>query len=158
MANKIIILRGLQGSGKTSWARQWVMEDPTQRVRFNCDDIRNMLGKYWVPGREGLIEGIYLSFLEQATANGYDIVIDNMNLNDKYIKEIETFVAETNEWLSQSPSNYTYEIEVNDSFLDVPLETCIERDSLRDNPIGEKVIRDTFNKYKDRIPQWKNLN
>ena len=55
---KIILCRGIQGSGKTTWAKQWVLEDPEHRVRFNNDDIRNMLGKYWVPSREGLIKDL----------------------------------------------------------------------------------------------------
>ena len=40
---KIVLCRGIQGSGKTTWAKQWVLEDPEHRVRFNNDDIRNML-------------------------------------------------------------------------------------------------------------------
>lgn len=52
---KIILCRGIQGSGKTTWAKQWVLEDPEHRVRFNNDDIRNMLGKYWVPSREEIV-------------------------------------------------------------------------------------------------------
>ena len=55
----ILILRGLQGSGKTTFAKEWVNKDPESRVRFNRDDIRNMLGKYWVPKRESLITDIY---------------------------------------------------------------------------------------------------
>lgn len=43
---KIIICRGIQGSGKSTWAKQWCHEDPEHRVRFNNDDIRNMLGDY----------------------------------------------------------------------------------------------------------------
>ena len=43
---KIILCRGIQGSGKSTWAKQWALEDPEHRVRFNNDDIRNMLGKY----------------------------------------------------------------------------------------------------------------
>lgn len=53
--SKIILCRGIQGLGKTTWAKQWVLEDPEHRVRFNNDDIRNMLGKYWVPSREHLV-------------------------------------------------------------------------------------------------------
>mgnify|MGYP003455142708 FL=1 len=49
--NKLILTRGIQGSGKTTWARQWVAEDPDSRVRINNDDLRNMLGNYWVVGR-----------------------------------------------------------------------------------------------------------
>lgn len=30
-----------------------------------------------------------------------------------------------------------------------PLQDCIERDSKRPNPIGEEVIRKTYERYKD---------
>lgn len=32
-----------------------------------------------------------------------------------------------------------------------PLQECIDRDSKRPNPIGEEVIRKTYEKYKDII-------
>lgn len=151
----ILILRGLQGSGKTTFAKQWVNEDPENRIRFNRDDIRNMLGLYWVPSREDLVTNIYWNTIQSAMAYGYDIVIDNMNLDDRYIKEIEEFVTEVNNWLKGS--DIEYEIQVKDFFY-VSLQTCITRDSQRENPIGEMVIRRTFNKYKDKIVQWKYLN
>lgn len=44
--SKLIITRGLPASGKSTWAKQWVLEDPEHRVRINQDDIRLMLGKY----------------------------------------------------------------------------------------------------------------
>lgn len=116
-----------------------------------------MLGKYWIPSREGLIDSMYWDFLTQATTSGYDIVIDNMNLNEKYIDEIKEFVEETNSWLRQSILDIQYEIEVKD-FFNVPLQTCIDRDAQRENPIGERIIRNTFNKYKDKISPWKYLN
>ena len=42
-----------------------------------------------------------------------------------------------------------YELEIKDFFI--PLQDCIERDSKRPNPIGEEVIRKTYNRYKDII-------
>lgn len=144
---KIIVLRGIQGSGKTTWAKQWVSEDPEHRVRFNRDDIRNMLGKYWMPSRENLITVMYYEFLNKAMLDGYDIVIDNMNLNPNCITEIETEVQDFNEWIPLFPTKLRYEIEIKD-FFDVSLEECIERDSKREHPIGEPVIRNTYNKYK----------
>ena len=88
--------------------------------------------------------------MDEAMLAGYDIVIDNMNLNKKTLKEIEDLVKEFNEWIALSPlaESHRYEIEYK-SFLDTPLEVCIERDSKRENPIGEKVIRDLYAKYKD---------
>ena len=154
MKRKIIILRGLQGSGKTTEAKKIVNEDPEHWVRFNRDDIRNMLGKYWVPSREDLIDDVYFGFLGSTLRKGYNIVIDNMNLNEKYVKEIQ----ELADWFNSFDSSiYKYEIEVKD-FFHVPLQTCIDRDAQRENPIGEKVIRSTFNKYKDKIAQWKHLD
>ncbi len=40
-----------------------------------------------------------------------------------------------------------YDLEFKNFFI--PLEECIERDSKRPNPIGEEVIRKTYEKYKD---------
>ena len=150
---KVLILRGLQGSGKSTFAKQWVNEDPEHRVRFNRDDVRNMLGKYWVPSRESLINSIQNDFLSSALYQGYDIVIDNMNLNEKYIKEIKAFVQG---WNNVSDS-HVYDIEIKD-FFHVPLQTCIDRDAQRENPIGENVIRNTYNKSKNSIIPSKYLN
>lgn len=154
---KILVLRGLQGSGKSTFARQWVNEDPEHRVRFNRDDVRNMLGKYWVPSREKLINSIYDGFLNGAMDKGYNIVIDNMNLDEKYLEDIQEDI----DWFNANTHhdkevNWRYEMEVKDFFL-VPLEVCIERDAQRENPIGEKVIRNTYNKYKHKILPWRCL-
>lgn len=151
MKKKILVLQGLQGSGKTHLAKEWVSESPKTRVRFNRDDIRNMLGPYWVPEREELINYIYINFLSLAMAKGYDIVIDNMNLNKKAIAEIENEVKIYNEWIKSGHVGWKYEIEYK--FLNTPLEECIKRDSRRENPIGETVIRNTYEKYKDVIDE-----
>lgn len=149
---KIILCRGIQGSGKTTWAKQWVLEDPEHRVRFNNDDIRNMLGKYWVPSREQLVLELKKQFIRSSMLMGYDIVIDNMNLNPKEVKFYETFVKTYNQAVEEiarildSQDDSEYELEFKD-FL-IPLQDCIERDSKRPNPIGEEVIRKTYEKYK----------
>ena len=145
MIKKIIVLQGIPASGKSTWARQWVSEDPEHRVRFNSDDIRNMLGVYWVPSREGLINNIYNTFIHNAMFGRYDIVLDNMNLNKKTLDEIEKEVRDFNK-LSM---DFEYQIEYK-SFLDTPLEVCIERDSKRETAIGEKAIRSIYAKYKDQ--------
>ena len=143
--NKLILTRGIQGSGKTTWARQWVEEDPENRVRINNDDIRNMLGKYWVTSRENLVSSIKKNMAEEAINRGYDIVVDNMNLNPKEILFWKDMVKMAN----MNPDGYQYEIEFKDFFI--PLEECIRRDAMRPNPIGEKVIRETWKRYKHFI-------
>lgn len=142
---KLIICRGIQGSGKSTWAKQWCHEDPEHRVRFNNDDIRNMLGDYWVTSREKLVTAMYKLFIYQSMDREYNIVIDNMNLNPKTIKELEEIVNSHNETAEETAGMVKYEIEYKDFFI--PVEECIRRDSMRPNPIGAKVIKDTWKRY-----------
>jgi predicted kinase len=140
---RIILCRGIQGSGKSTWAKQWVLEDPEHRVRFNNDDIRNMLGKYWVPSRERIVTEIKKDFMINAMELGYDIVIDNMNLNSNEVTYYKDLAASTSRLISP------YVVEFKDFFI--PLEVCIERYSKRENPVGEEIIRATYERYKHII-------
>ena len=142
---KLILTRGIQGSGKSTFAKAWVNEDPEHRVRINNDDIRNMLGPYWVTSREKLVSSIKKNMAEEAINRGYDIVVDNMNLNAKEILFWKDMIKTAN----MDPDGYQYEIEFKDFFI--PLEECIRRDAARPNPIGEKVIRETWKRYKHFI-------
>lgn len=139
---KLILCRGIQASGKSTWAKAWVKEDPEHRVRFNNDDIRNMLGDYWVPSREHIVTYMKQAFIKSAMANGYNIVIDNMNLNPKEVAWYQTMVA-------SDESEYIYEIEYKDFFI--PVEECIRRDAMREQPMGAKVIKDTWRRYQTFI-------
>jgi tRNA uridine 5-carbamoylmethylation protein Kti12 len=126
---KIILCRGIQGSGKTTWAKH--------RVRFNNDDIRNMLGKYWIPSREPMVAAMKDGFVEEAILLRLDMVVDNMNNN----KEIEYW----KNWANL----HNYDLEFKN------FQDCIERDSKRPNPIGEEVIRKTYEKYKNILEDGK---
>ena len=149
---KIILTRGIQGSGKTTWAKKWTEEDPEHRVRWNNDDFRRMLGKYWVPKREVIVSSTELHFINDVMCYGYDIVIDNMNLNPKYYEFVKKIIEDFN-YMVTEPEQYTLEFK---DFVDISLEECIERDSKRENPIGEDIITNTYNKHKDVIENIKN--
>ena len=152
IVHKIILTRGVPGSGKSTWAKQWVLKNPTQRVRWNNDDIRRMLGKYWVPEREELIASIKSAFLEKAMSSGYDIVIDNMNLNPK---EEAYFVILVETFNDQHP-DFKYELSFK-NFFDISLEECIRRDSCRvgTERLGKNTITEIYNRYKERIDELK---
>ena len=139
--NKLIICRGIPASGKTFWAKQWVLEDPEHRVRINQDDIRLMLGKYWVPSREELVQHIQKEALIEALERDYDIVIDNTNLNKKVLDFYRALVID----------HGNHAIEFKD-FFDTPLSVCIERDKNRDVQVSEKIIRNFYNNYKNIYP------
>lgn len=156
MKKKLILTRGIQGSGKTTHAKKWVEESPTSRIRINNDDLRNMFGPYWIPEREDLVSNTKRSIAIDAIQKGYDIIVDNMNLNPKEVKFWQTIVDTHNNYITDPNIvqlawvQWEYEIEFKD-FFDISLEECIERDSLRENPIGENVIRNTYEKYKELI-------
>jgi len=137
---KLIVTRGLPASGKSTWARAWVLEDPKTRVRVNRDDIRKLLGPYWVPTREKLVTRIEDDMTYTALLFGYDVIVDatNLKITDRF-DEIVEGVEISNE--------VKIIIEWKD-FTDVSLETCIERDKLRtgDDRVGEEVIRGMYNK------------
>ena len=149
---KIILTRGIQGSGKSSWAKKWAEEDPEQSDRRNNDDFRRMIGKYWVPKREVIVSSTELHFINDVMCYGYDIVIDNMNLYPKYYEFVKRIIDDFNYMVTES-EQYTLEFK---DFVDVSLEECIERDSKRENPIGADIITNTYNKYKDIIEKITN--
>ncbi len=128
---ELIITKGLPGSGKTTWAKAWVLEDPKNRVRVNRDDIRHMLGPYWVPSREQLVSKMEESMILHGLIYRYSVVVDATN-----------FKFDVSRY-----SNDKLKL-VHQDFTDVPLETCIERDAKRGvGMVGKKVIEDMYNKY-----------
>ena len=116
-----------------------------------------MLGKYWIPSREKLVLNLKKLFIMSSMMAGYDIVIDNMNLNPKEVEFYKTHIEEHNQIMEELneetklnfQDDFKYELEFKDFFI--PLQECIERDSKRPNPIGEEVIKKTYEKYKDII-------
>lgn len=145
---RIILTRGTPASGKSTWAKQEVLKDPEHSVRINRDDLRNMSGQYWVPAREDYIISCRNQLLNLAICIGFDtIILDGMNLNPKDFEYVSLVVDKANEIIKDTKNQYKIEIK---DFTNVPLNVCIERDSKRENPLGEKVIRDIFNKYQTR--------
>lgn len=134
---KLILVRGIQASGKTTWAKQWVSEDPEHRVRISYDDARRECGVYWIPSREHYIRACTIEKLRLALTCGYDVVIDNMNLSPNSVQAY-ILMAEV------------YGAKIENVEFRTPLEVCLERDSKRtgDERIGEDVIRATYERYK----------
>lgn len=148
---KLILTRGIPGSGKSTWAKAWVAEDPEHRVRLNWDDMRNMMGPYWVPSREPINKHMLWAGLNMAAycTRPYDIVIDNMNLNPKDWKQYEEWITTYNQSMNSDETNTQYVLEFKDFFIS--LDECIRRDTMRANPIGEKTIKDIWRRYKHFI-------
>ena len=144
---RIILTRGIPASGKSTWAKQEVLKDPEHSIRINRDDLRNMSGKYWVPAREKYITACKSTILINAINFKFNtIIIDEMNLNPKETEYLKGIISMMNDTFKDNNDKYIIEIK---DFTNVPLNVCLERDSKRENPIGENVIRGIFNKYKE---------
>lgn len=141
--NRLIICRGLPASGKTTWAKEWVLKNPEHRVRINQDDIRLMLGKYWVPAREPIVVAIQQEAVIAAMNFGVDIVIDNTNLNKKVV---DAYI--------QVAEKFKYTVECED-FFNISLGECLRRNGIRnaslpkDMQIADTVIIGMYERYKD---------
>ena len=135
---KLILTVGIPASGKSTWAKQFVSESPLTRVRVNRDDIRNMLGKYWVPQREDLVSTIEEKSVRGALMADYTVILDATNLNPNYLEE----------WVEISKA---YQVEIEYKPFYISLEEAIKRDALRENPVGEKTITNFYNKYNGKF-------
>lgn len=131
---ELIICRGLPASGKSTWAKAWVLEDAKNRIRVNRDDIRRMLGPYWVPSREKLVTLYESLAVEHGLKEGYSVIIDATNL-----RSIDRFLHIINHL---TYSNIIVPIVIK-SFIDISVEECIKRDLQRpkEEQVGEAVIR-----------------
>src|SRR3990167_687315 len=138
--NKVIITKGLPGSGKTYWAKQMVADHPNSYKIVCKDDLRAMLdsGK-WSPDSEKLILIIRNSIIIQALGHKKHVIIADTNLAPKHEQQIRALV----EGLA--------EVEIKD-FTDVPLETCIKQDLMREKSVGKDVIMEMYNRYLKPAP------
>lgn len=147
---KVILTVGLPASGKSSWAREY--QSIQEKVKIvSKDNLREMLdcGRH-TPTSENFILKVRNSIILEAIKNRFNIVVDDTNLNPIHLKSIQKLVEDFN----KNDDYNDYDIKVETKFFNVPLEECIKRDSLREKSVGEKVIRDMYNKY---IDKWEDL-
>lgn len=136
---ELVLLRGLQGSGKTTFAHEWVAQDPDWRFRVNRDDIRkSAYNMYWGLSHhmEGTISLAEAAQAEAALNAGLSVIIDATNLRARTVKD----------WYAVA-NKLGVKVRVHD--LLTPLEECIVNDMKRDKKVGEDVIRN----YNDRFFQ-----
>lgn len=125
------ITRGLPGSGKTTFARQWVARSPATRTRVNRDDLRTMMYGAAIDltqEQEDLVTTASQALVRNLLALGLDVIADDTNLLRQYVEQWRAFAEQC---------FADFELHV----LDTPVEVCAARDAARERSIGEDAIR-----------------
>lgn len=137
---KVLILKGLPASGKTTYAKELVAKGNWKRI--NKDDLRAMLdSEFHSKKNEKFINNLKLTIMSGAIASGWNVVIDDTNFFPQHEENIRNTIKEVKDF-------YKIPVEIIVKFFDTPLEECIARDATRgDKMVGEKVIRGMHDRY-----------
>lgn|SRR5574343_443674 len=132
----LVCTLGIPGSGKTTWAKEFLKENP-EWVRVNRDDIRDMFSENYKFSKsiEDIITKAQLAIISDLLKSGINVICDDTNLNPNTQKKFQELC---------SSIGVNYKIQ---DFRSVPLSVCIERDSKRKRPVGATVIGHFFAKY-----------
>ena len=138
MKPKIIITYGLPASGKSTWSKKMVEDNPDSYVRVNKDDLRAMMfnGEF-TEKRERFIEEVQEQIIFQVIDMHKNVIVDNTHIAKKWIKYMKGLATEINAGFAIKR-------------FDTPVEVCIERDSKRKGQqhVGKDVIMKMYNEMK----------
>lgn len=127
---KIILMVGVPGAGKTTLSQKIVAKGFHY---MNADTIRHELyGNALIQGSAEEVFRLFFERLEEVMKSGVNIIVDNTNLNPRERAPI-----------LERAKQFGYE-DVQLWLLDVPLETCVERNKMREKEVPEEIVR---NKY-----------
>lgn len=133
---KVILLKGLPASGKSTYAKALVDESPNSYKRINNDDFRKMLDNgHYSPSMEKFIKKAVDALVLLALEEGKHVILDNTHLSESSVNRIKELVKGK------------AEVIIEDKFLEVPLETCIKNDLKRLESVGKDVIVEMHEKY-----------
>lgn len=138
---KLIMLKGLPGSGKSTWAKEYVSKNPGW-VRINKDSLREMMGSYRTGKDESLILAWRDILIMSSLRKGKNVIVDDTNFHPQHEEKIKGMI-----YSEQATVDPLFVCDIEVKFFDVPLEQCIKNDLKRPNSVGEKVIRKMWRDY-----------
>ena len=122
----LILLVGIPGSGKTTYAKKYIEENPNT-VHLSSDNIRAELwGNEATQGDNNEVFSLMQSRAIDSLNNGQSVVYDATNITRKDRSYI----------ISLCPKFAKIECHI----IWASIETCIERDAARERTVGKEVI------------------
>lgn len=138
---KVILMRGLPGSGKSTYAKQLVDNNPGMYKRINRDDLRAMFDNGTTnKSNEKFIKQVRDMLIVKALEDGKHVIVDDTNLSETNETRIKQLVHQFNK-----EHNDNVAVEVKE--MDTSLEESLERDAKREKPVGDKVIRQMHRQF-----------
>lgn len=134
LPGQLLILRGLPGSGKSTFAKKWVNESPSTRVRVNRDDLRMMTFDRKVnltQKEEEAITALEHSLVVSSLSKGLNVVVDAMHLRPRYVTNWYKVASS----LGTTASVHTFEMSLEELFVrnqNRPFVDAIPTDVLSD--------------------------
>lgn len=131
---KIIILKGIPASGKSTYAKQLVKENPEKYKRVNRDDLRWMLDEYhFSKDNEKFVKKLRDIIIMEALQAGKSVIVDDTNISQRHHQRINDLARE----FFKKTGN---KVEVEVKEFEISLEEAVARDEKRENPVGKRVI------------------
>lgn len=124
---EIILTRGISGSGKSTWAKEWVAEDPDNRARVCRDDIRMQLFGSITGVDEEAVTKVEEEMVRALIRSGKSVVIDSTHIQKRFI----------NKWVAYAP---TVTVRNFPCPLDVAISNVTSRALLGGNDVPVSVI------------------
>ncbi len=146
----LIIARGVPGSGKSTWAEEWVKEDPSNRIRVNRDDIRRYLIQS-DPNRWKSADGWYVLTPEGVFDKNFENQVTNVEntITQRALKEGKS-VCSDNTNLTHNAAKVAvgyarrHNIPIETKEFPITYEEAVRRDAARDRTVGPEVIKSMF--------------
>lgn len=131
---QIIVLKGLPGSGKSTWAKEYLNQNRGKIKRVNKDELRAMING---PGgadfeTEKIVVSIRDFVIEKLLSDGYDVIVDDTNFKDKHFFGI------------CNAAKRVGDVRVFEKYFECPLNVALERNKNRPNPVPESVIHQMY--------------
>ena len=145
---KVILMKGLPGSGKSTLAKKIIAENPETYKRINRDDLRAMFDNGNTSDKnEKFVKKVRDLLIVKALQEGKSIVIDDTNLSETNLRRVSQLVEEYN-------TKFNEEVEIEVMEVNTDVAVCLERDALREKPVGEKVIRKMHRQFFKDSPEY----
>lgn len=127
----VIILRGLPGCGKSTYARELLRKEAKRWKRFNRDDLRNMMDDgTFNSDREEFVRSVQDQLILKAIRDGYDIIVDNTHLVPQTLRKLHRLLASIGD------------VKAIEKCFNVSVDECKKRNVLREGRarVPENVI------------------